>query len=93
MNATMSIAQMLKAGLDVSWLFEPIVAEHFIPQEDQLSRAKTVGNLADVARTQGLDQRSDVRSALRAVDTIVLAEAASRSLTDAIPMSDAVVSA
>lgn len=87
------VGHLVHAKIDMSWIFEPILYEHMMLSPDDVHDAQKVIDLARVAEMRGIGDRVDVRSARRAADQLVLAEAARRSLIDSIKLTDADVAA
>ena len=84
-----SLAYMLGAHIDFSWLFDPTQLDHIAVSPSERRDARQVEALARVAESQGIAQRADVRAARQAADQLVLAEAARRSLVNSIQPTDA----
>lgn len=87
----LTVARMLHAQTDFSWLFDPVFLEHMDVTSAENHNAQQVIALAHVAQSRGLAHRPDVVAARRAADDLVLAEAARRSLVDSVRPSDAQV--
>lgn len=87
-NLPLTLARMIRAKTDLSWLVSPSDAARIATTADERAEARSIIVLAAVGRSRGLDLDSSTNAALHALKTMVLAEAVRRDLLDSIKVSD-----